>query len=252
MKKSIKILIFLILAVFLSVIGMMGYRLYQEMQKTPDEIIEIQRQKTQRAYEKNLEQALAVRENYEFIVVLNPAHGGNDAGYENGFGKEKDVTLAICNKVAELNSDASMGIFLTRTEDVGMDANMRLAFVERIQPDVFIDVHTNKSSSVSEFGTGVYYDTTYYNRKLNNAEFADMMEKSVVSAIEGLALGIYDVTEKEEALLLRDFTMPAISLSCGYMSNEKEGELLTRENYQENMAGGILEGIRLAGERLKK
>ena len=111
-------------------------------------------------------------------------------------------------------------------------------------------MHLNKSSTVSSYGTSVSYKTSYYNRKLSNAEFADIMEKSVVSAIEGFAVGIMDVTE-ENVPILNQFSIPAVSIACGDMSNEKEGELLTRENYQKNIASGMLDGILQAKEALE-
>lgn len=253
MKTAKKIFLVLLVLLLLSAAGIMGYQIYLQVQKTPAEIVEIENQKTELAYKENLEISLNACENYDFIVVLNPAHGGMDTGHENSFGTEKDITLTICNKVAEANADAKVGIFLTRTQDVGMDAAMRLDFVEQIQPDLFIDVHLDKNATVGTYGTSVSYDTTYFNRKLTNAEFADVMEKSVVSAIEGFAVGIIDVTDTdaEEKAVLKGLTVPAVSIACGDMSNEKEGELLTRDNYQSNLANGILEGIRIAKERLE-
>ena len=252
MKKRKKGWVFLIVLLFLAVAGVVGYQVYLEVQKTPDEIVEIERQKTETAYKENLEQALNARRKYDFIVVLNPAHGGLDVGYENAFGKEKDITLAICNKVIASNSDPKVGIFVTRSRDVEMGLEMRLSVVEQLQPDLFIDVHLNKNASVGAYGTSVSYDTTYFNRKLSNAEFADIMEKSVVSAIEGFAVGILDVTDTEDETALKGLTMPAISIACGDMSNEMEGELLTRDSYQNNLAGGILDGIYLARDILGK
>lgn len=251
MKKSKKIWIVLLVLVFLAATAV-GYPVYLEVQKTPDEIVEIENQRTELVYKENLEQALNARRKYDFIVVLNPAHGGMDTGHENAFGTEKDIALAICNKVITANKDTKLGIFLTRPEDVGMEAELRLAFVEQMQPDLFIDVHVNKNTGAGGYGTSVSYDTTYFNRKLSNVEFADAMEKSVVSAIEGFAVGIVDVTDKEEAVLLKELTMPAVSIACGDMSNEKEGELLTRDNYQTNLAKGILDGICIAKEKLEE
>jgi len=233
------------------VAGVSGYWIHKEIQKTPDEIIEIEKQKTQLVYNENLEQTLNARGQYDFVVVLNPAHGGRDVGHENAFGVEKDITLAICQKVMENNIDTKIGIFLTRPVDVGMGDEMRLSFVEQIKPDLFIDVHLNKNASVGAYGTSVSYDTTYFNRKLSNVEFADVMERSVVSAIEGFAVGIIDVTQKEDTIL-NSLTIPAVSIACGDMSNEKEGELLTRDNYQQNLAKGILEGINIARNKLKE
>ena len=76
------------------------------------------------------------------------------------------------------------------------------------------------------------------------------MEKSVVTAIEGFAIGIKDITKEESASILDSLTMPAVSIACGDMSGDKEGQLLTRENYQKNIAAGILEGIIQAEKKL--
>ena len=252
MKKRKKGWLFLILMIFLAAAGAVGYQVYLEVKKTPDEIVEIENQKTETAYKENLEQALNARRKYDFIVVLNPAHGGVDAGHESAFGTEKEIVLAICNKVIAANADAKVGIFVTRSQDVGMDQDMRSSFVEQMQPDLFIDVHVNKSTNAGTYGTSVSYDTTYFNRKLSNVELADIMEKSVVSAIEGFAVGIIDVTDKEEGALLKGLTMPAVRIACGDMSNETEGELLTRDSYQSNLAGGILDGIYAARKKLEE
>lgn len=242
------VILFLIAAI--AVGGYMCYQMYLERQKTPDEILLIEEEKTQIAYEENLEYALKEREKYDFVVVLNPAHGGMDEGNTNDYGKEKDITLAICEQIIASNADGSMGIFLTRDDDVTMDEAMRLSFVEQVQPDLFIDVHLNKDTLTNSYGTTVYYDSTYYNGKLTNVEFADIMEKSVVTAIEGFACGIFEV-EHEEMHIIKLLTMPAVSIACGDLSNEKEGVLLTREPYQKNIAKGVLEGIALAREKVE-
>ena len=250
MKILKNILVSLLIVVLITAIAAGVIFLYQEKHKTPDELTELENQKTELAYKENLEYALNAYEKYDFIVVLNPSHGGTDKGFENAFGIEKDITLAICEQVILLNTDPKVGIFLTRSQDVGMDDAMRLSFVEQIRPDLFIDVHLDKSSTANAYGASVSYTTTYYNRKLSNVEFADLMEKSVVTAIEGFAIGIKDITKEESASILDSLTMPAVSIACGDMSGDKEGQLLTRENYQKNIAAGILEGIIQAEKKL--
>ena len=250
MKKHRKIRILLMLLLIFAALGAGGYYLHLNAQQTPDEIAEFEKEKSETAYKENLAYALNAYEKYDFIVVLNPSHGGTDKGFENAFGIEKDITLAICEQVILLNTDPKVGIFLTRSQDVGMDDAMRLSFVEQIRPDLFIDVHLDKSSTANAYGTSVSYTTTYYNRKLSNVEFADLMEKSVVTAIEGFAIGIKDITKEESASILDSLTMPAVSIACGDMSGDKEGQLLTRENYQKNIAAGILEGIIQAEKKL--
>lgn len=252
MKKISKILLGLLIVFLMTAAVIGGYYLYQEKHKTPDELIELEKRKSELAYKENLEYAMNARRRYDFIVVLNPAHGGMDYGNENAFGIEKDITLAICKQVMQANADSKLGIFLTRPSDVGMEDEIRLEFIKQLQPDLFIDVHLNKSSTDSAYGTSVSYKTTYYNRKLSNAMLADIIEKSVVTSIEGYAVGIMDVTQENNVPILNGLTMPAVSISCGDMSNEQEGELLSREIYQKNIANGILNGILEARAYLEK
>lgn len=226
------------------------YRSYVKRQQVPKEVLLTEQEKTQIAYEENLSYALKEKKKYDFIVVLNPAHGGLDIGKENEYGKEKDIALAICKQVIADNIDSTIGIFLTRDDDVAMEDEMRLTFVEEMQPDLFIDVHLNKDEVTNSYGTTVYYSTSYYNRKLTNVELADMMERSVVLAIEGFACGIFEA-QKDELQILSKLNMPAVSIACGDLSNEKEGQLLTTAPYQKNVAKGILEGIYDAKEKLE-
>lgn len=242
MKIIKNIILGLLILFLLALIAAGSYFLYREKNKTTDELLELEKQKSQAAWEENLEYAIKEGPKYDYVVVLNPAHGGSDTGNNNAFGSEKDITLAICKKVMEINTDSSIGIFLTRTTDVALTETMRLDFINRMEPDLFLDVHLDKTSA-RDAGTFVCYDTSYYNRKLSNLTFADRMEKNVVSSIEGYAVGITDLTGLEESGLLKNLTMPAVRIVCGNMSGKTEGELLSRDNYRERLAAGILNGI---------
>lgn len=240
----------LILLAAIAVGGYILYKSYEQRQQVPKEVLLTEQEKTQIAYEENLSYVMEKKDDYDFIVVLNPAHGGLDNGKENAYGKEKDIVLSVCEQVIEANTDESMGIFVTRDDDVAMDDEMRLAFLEQVQPDLFIDVHLNKDAVTSSYGTTVYYNTSYFDRRLSNAELADIMEKSVVSAIEGFACGIYPV-EREEMQIILELNIPAVSIACGDLSGETEGQLLTTLPYQKNVAKGILEGISRAKEKME-
>lgn len=244
-------IVILLLLAAITVGGYMCYQMYLERQTTPDEIVQMELEKTRIAYEENLEYSLENREKYDFIVVLNPAHGGMDYGNTNDYGMEKNITLSICEQVIAANTDKTLGIFVTRDDDVAMDEEMRLSFVEQMQPDLFIDVHLSKDNLTNSYGTTAYYTTAYYNRELTNVEFADIMERSIVTAVEGFACGIFEA-DKDETQIVKTLKMPAVSVACGDLSNEKEGVLLTREPYQRNIAKGILEGISVARDKMMR
>ncbi len=251
MKKHKGIVVFLlfVMIVFFTFVLKEIYHM-RKQQKTPDEIIQIEEEKTWIAYQENLAYALDKRKECDFVVVLNPAHGGMDTGAQNVYTTEKEIALAVCEQVIVANTDKKLGIFLTRDDDVAMDNEMRMAFLEELQPDLFIDIHVEEKAPLNAYGTTVYYDTGYYNRKLPNMKFADIMEKNIVTAVEGFACGIYE-TKTEEMNLLKTLTIPAVSVSCGNLLNEKEGALLSMDGYQRNLAKGILNGIQQVREILE-
>lgn len=250
LKGFFVILGILLLLALIAVGGYVLYGSYQQREQRVNEGVLTEEEKAQIAYEENFSYVMKKKDDYDFVVVLNPAHGGPDTGKENAYGKEKDIVLAICEQVIAANTDKDTGIFLIRDEDVAVDDELRLAFLEQVQPDMFIDVHANKDGTASSYGTTVYYSDSYYNRKLTNVELADIMEKSVVSAIEGFACGIFPV-EQDDMQIITDLTIPAVSISCGDLSGEKEGQLLTTLPYQENVAKGILSGIKKAKEKIR-
>lgn len=238
----------LLITMLIAAIVAGSFFLYREKHKTEDELIELEAQQAEILYQQNLEYALKEAGQYDFIVVLNPAHGGYDTS--GTYYREKEITLAVCQQVREQNTDPKIGIFLTRNTDIGLSDEMRREFAVQLEADLFVDVHLNKSSSGNEHGTSVSYETAYYNRKLTNVSFADIMEKNVVSAIEGYAVGITDVTDEDKLPILDGLTMPAVSIACGDLTDETEGELLGHENYQKNIACGIYAGILEAKAKL--
>lgn len=73
------------------------------------------------------------------------------------------------------------------------------------------------------------------------------MEREVVTAIEGKALGLVEVEEG----ILTELSIPAAVVCPGYMSNETEKELLLTQAYQERIAEGICKGITDTFEELE-
>ena len=65
---------------------------------------------------------------------------------------------------------------------------------------------------------------------------------------EKISLGLDDGTNrpvlaKGDARILKNVSVPTIIVECGFLSNNKEAELLESEEYQEKLAQFIYEGI---------
>jgi N-acetylmuramoyl-L-alanine amidase len=78
-------------------------------------------------------------------VVIDPGHGGHDAGCSGASSREKHIALAIAKKMkaAMEAQHPDIQVILTRDRDVFIPLNRRAAIANEIQADLFISVHCN-------------------------------------------------------------------------------------------------------------
>jgi N-acetylmuramoyl-L-alanine amidase len=95
------------------------------------------------------------------VVVLDAGHGGKDPG-NLGTGRysltEKDVTLAVTNKLAAYIEEnmPDVKVILTRKDDSFPKLSTRVNIANESEADVFISVHCDAFSSSSASGSGTY------------------------------------------------------------------------------------------------
>jgi N-acetylmuramoyl-L-alanine amidase len=96
-------------------------------------------------------------------IVLDPGHGGFDAGAvgKNGL-EEKELTLDFAYRVKSLlERDGSIAVHLTRTDDTFVPLARRTGYANQRKADAFVSLHLNASPSHALHGTESYYlDTT--------------------------------------------------------------------------------------------
>ena len=80
-------------------------------------------------------------------VVIDPGHGGKDAGCVSRDGKtyEKNITLDIGKRLAQKISAAypDVEVRMTRTEDVFVELENRAVFANKASANLFISIHVN-------------------------------------------------------------------------------------------------------------
>lgn len=80
-----------------------------------------------------------------FVVVIDPGHGGHDSGAVGKISKEKNINLNVALKLGNMikkNCDDVKVIF-TRTKDVFIPLNRRAEIANNAKADLFISIHTN-------------------------------------------------------------------------------------------------------------
>ena len=107
----------------------------------------------------NLEQKekSAVIENNEFIVVLDPGHGGKDPGAEADGYREADLMLELATAVKEnLIRNTEFKVILTRNEDKFLSLDDRIRIAAKSGADLFISLHADAVIEGEASGTTVY------------------------------------------------------------------------------------------------
>ena len=86
----------------------------------------------------------AVIKNREFVVVMDPGHGGKDPGAEAGGYRESNLMLELAAAVKEsLIRNTDFKVILTRNEDVFLSLEDRISIETQSDADLFISLHAD-------------------------------------------------------------------------------------------------------------
>ncbi len=145
-----------------------------------------------------------------FRVVLDPGHGGVDRGTVHrsaeGSVAEKEITLKLALRAAEVLRARGYSVILTRERDHEVELPLRTALANKVAADVFISVHLNAAASRDLAGSQAQGIETYILNTATDASSRRLaeLENSVLDPEARAAAGDSDV-----ALILKDLRLDA-------------------------------------------
>lgn len=116
-----------------------------------------------------------------FVVVIDPGHGGRDPGAIGKRGKEKSINLNVALKVGQLIQSNCLDtkVIFTRSNDVFVPLHQRAEIANSNKADLFISIHTNSVASRSLKISGTETYTLGLHKTQENLEVAQK-ENSVI------------------------------------------------------------------------
>jgi N-acetylmuramoyl-L-alanine amidase len=94
-------------------------------------------------------------------IVLDPGHGGRDPGAVAGDVLEKDVNLAIIERLKNLAElEPRLNPILTRTTDVTVDKLDRIHLTDEVEAALYLSVHINAFGDPGVHGVETWIDDT--------------------------------------------------------------------------------------------
>jgi N-acetylmuramoyl-L-alanine amidase len=217
-------------------------------------------------------------------IVIDAGHGGEPGATAETGVTEKEITLDIALRLRRLLKDAPFKVLLTRDADRRMSLDKRVAFANDNKADLFVSIHVNWMEPHTIRALETYYvgptddpEILKLTKRENKdsgyslSDYKKILEKIYVDArrddSRSLAVTIQnqlfralspDNPELENRgvktapfAVLIGTQMPAVLVEIACLSNDQEAELLTKENYRENIALALGRSIRSYANSVK-
>ena len=202
-------------------------------------------------HQRQMDMAVSAVSVTDKVIVVDPGHGGFDAGASGNNVQEKTVNLAVALYLKEYIEQGGNRAILTREEDVSTapenregksakraDLEARKHLPVEAGADVFVSIHMNQFPQSRYKGAQVFY--------ANQPEGSKRLGEEIQASLkEILADGNTRQAKKIDGniFILQDATVPSVIVECGFLSNPQEALLLTQEEYQRKLAQAIYTGL---------
>lgn len=184
-------------------------------------------------------------------IVLDAGHGGIDGGVvgkKTGI-KESDLNLAIVYKLKTELEELGFEVVLTRKTEAGLydttakgfkkrDMQKRKEIVESVNPSMVLSIHQNYYPSQATRGGQVFYD----GKNEGSKKLALLTQKKLNELYDREGAKARNATSGE-FFMLSCSDCPSVIVECGFLSNEKDENLLTDESWQKKLAETLARGV---------
>lgn len=185
------------------------------------------------------------------VIVIDPGHGGMDGGAVSKSGViEKDIALEISKQLRDYLQEAGALVLMTREEDTDLagddaskisrrkarDLMARVKFVNDSGADLFISIHMNAIEQSRWSGAQTFYNRTIPENEILAKFIQDEVRENLGNTTR-VAKPIHNV------YLLKHAEIPGVLFEAGFLSNEREAELLATKEYQQQIAVSLYQGI---------
>ncbi len=192
-------------------------------------------------------------------ICIDAGHGFMDGGTGDGILPdgllEKDITMAIALKLSEDLAMYGYTTILTHdgenlppaaVQDHIFNAYERADYANSITMDYFISIHVNSAQNSEAEGSRIYYYDSSNKVKKIGGEIAELMGKAIEKnlpedpdpVITDQSLDPYNAF-----ILCNQVNYPSSLVEIGFCTNPNDAGKMVRDNWQEQFAQSLADGI---------
>ncbi len=190
-------------------------------------------------------------------VIVDPGHGGQDAGAGGSYGNEKEFTLRLARQLKRNLEDRGFRVEMTREDDRYLTLAERVAIANRVEKGIFVSLHfnsgSNAASGIETFALSPYgaestlvgpANSDFRNfrgnqRDTENIALATAVHVASIKSSKSVDRGI----KRARWAVLREINKPAILFEGGFITHEEESRKIASATHRETLANSIAEGI---------
>ncbi len=179
------------------------------------------------------------------VVVIDPGHGGNDAGVCVDGISEAEVVWEIARSLEQRLQTLGVRTHLTRQADSGGgDESRRAAFANATEADLLISLHLEGHHNPIAAGVASYYygDESRSRWSHTGKQFAGLVQRELIARC-----GLGDNRSHARTwTLLRSTRMAAVRLELGYLTSPEDAARITAPDFRAQ----AVEAVAVAVQRL--
>ena len=166
-------------------------------------------------------------------VVIDPGHGGHDKGCQWGRVYEKHLCLDTSLRLENALRKKGYRTAVLRRSDEFISLPQRVSMAARYRNSIFVSVHYNFTWRQEASGIETFYCTP------QSQSLAYYVNKAIMKRVNVVNRGV----KTARYYVIRNASMPAILVECGFVSNPSERSKMRKAWYRQSVADGIADGI---------
>jgi N-acetylmuramoyl-L-alanine amidase len=193
-----------------------------------------------------------------YLVLIDPAHGGEDPGVVSDKLREKDLTMNIALLIRqEAQKNQSLQVQLTRSADRGMTIAERVKATEAMKADCLISLHVNAGFGKKSTGYEIYFPgfrqavsgggesspiikDMARNKSLNDSvRLAQQIQSGLETVFPRKGRGLRDAPSP----LLDGLAIPGLVVEMGFATHPDDRKKLTEPETQRAIASAVVKGL---------
>ncbi len=244
-------------------------------------VIDVNRTMTVTEKRKKTEKARKVAQSGDYVVIIDPGHGGSAPGAGSRYGPpEKTYTLPLSKMIArEIEKHEGFKAVLTRTGDYDVEWHRRIEIARQHGGHCFLSIHMNGNKNRRIRGSEIYFlspegATDMHATAVAERENMQVRMEDAGEMVEGDAGQILFEMMRNQALnqssilaeylagefkqigsipfhdvrqanfiVLRGTTMPSALVEVAYLSNKSDVTQIKKQSVQQKVAKAVASGV---------